>query len=113
MLYLHVASEGRIGAESRVETGDLIGRPSCEGGVSTATHLHIARRFNGEWIPADCQRCAPTDVRPRFEMSGWVTHGLSGQVYQGYMEKDQETRIAEQGRSSPENHVSVDDNESG
>ena len=36
-----------------VETDDRIGHASCEGGVSTGTHLHFARKYNGEWVLAD------------------------------------------------------------
>ncbi|MCK7520546.1 MAG: hypothetical protein MZV64_24045 [Ignavibacteriales bacterium] len=53
-----------------------IGHPSCEGGVSNATHLHIARRYNGEWIPAD----GPLP----FIMDGWVSSG-EGIYYDGYL----------------------------
>jgi hypothetical protein len=40
------------GGRDAVKTGDRIGHPSCEGGAANATHVHIARRYNGEWIPA-------------------------------------------------------------
>ena len=53
LLYLHIAREGRISTGSRVQTGDRIGYPSCEGGVSSGTHVHLSRKYNGEWIPAD------------------------------------------------------------
>ena len=59
IFYLHLSSEDRPVQEGqRVKKGDPIGHPSCEGGVSYATHLHIARRYNGEWIAADCSECA-------------------------------------------------------
>src|SRR5215207_564189 len=51
ILYLHMAAQDRVAQGTHVQVGDRIGRPSCEGGVSNATHLHIARRYNGEWIP--------------------------------------------------------------
>jgi LasA protease len=47
-----------------VETNDRIGHASCEGGVSTGTHVHIARKFNGEWITVD----GPIP----FVLSGWL-----------------------------------------
>jgi hypothetical protein len=43
---------------------DRIGHASCEGGISTGTHLHIARKYNGEWIAAD----GPIP----FVLSGWT-----------------------------------------
>ncbi|TET54684.1 MAG: LysM peptidoglycan-binding domain-containing protein, partial [Anaerolineales bacterium] len=52
LLYLHVAGDGRVAEGTIVERGQRIGRLSCEGGYSEATHLHIARRYHGEWIPA-------------------------------------------------------------
>ena len=37
----------------QVKQGDPVGWPSCEGGRTTGTHIHLARKYNGEWIPAD------------------------------------------------------------
>jgi hypothetical protein len=53
IMYLHVANQERVAKGQWVEMNDHIGHASCEGGVSTGTHLHIARKYNGEWIPAD------------------------------------------------------------
>ena len=53
IMYLHVANKGRVPLGQWVEQNDQIGHPSCEGGVSTGTHTHIARKYNGEWITAD------------------------------------------------------------
>jgi LasA protease len=52
IFYFHVAERDRIAAGTRVNTGDPIGHPSCEGGKATGTHVHVARKYNGEWIPA-------------------------------------------------------------
>ncbi len=100
ILYLHMAAEGRVAAGTVVKAGDQIGKPSCEGGFSTATHMHIARLYNGEWIPVSGDGVAP------FVMSGWTVFGFSGQEYQGYMLKNGERRDAEQGRLTPINRVS-------
>ncbi|MBL8163554.1 MAG: LysM peptidoglycan-binding domain-containing protein [Anaerolineae bacterium] len=100
ILYLHLATEGRAAVGSFVRTGDPIGYPSCEGGFSNGTHLHIARRYNGEWIPAD----SPT--MPTFVMSGWGASGLANQEYQGYLINGSERRTADQGRISLENRIS-------
>lgn len=78
LLYMHVATQDRIAAGTRVKTGDLIGHPSCEGGVSTGTHLHFARKFNGEWISAD----GPIP----FNLDGWVSSG-TGQEYDGNLSR--------------------------
>ncbi|NWF63205.1 MAG: LysM peptidoglycan-binding domain-containing M23 family metallopeptidase [Chloroflexi bacterium] len=63
LLYLHLATKDRVPAGAYLETNDRIGHASCEGGVSTGTHLHFARKFNGEWVTAD----GPIP----FVMSGW------------------------------------------
>lgn len=107
ILYLHLASDGLISQGERVVTGDPVGRASCEGGYSTATHLHIARRYNGEWIPADCQDCLPSLTIPPFIMSGWRVLGITSQQYQGFLENSIGTQLqAEQGRDNPLNRIS-------
>ena len=65
MLYLHVANKDRVTKGQWVEKNDPIGHASCEGGRSTGTHLHVARKYNGEWIAAD----GPLP----FVLSGWTT----------------------------------------
>jgi hypothetical protein len=106
-MYLHISSSGIIAEGTRVNTGDRLGHPSCEGGFSTATHLHFARRYNGEWIPADCQYCPPGVAAPRLKFSGWSVYLSDESEYQGYMLNDtiQGERRAEQGREDPINHV--------
>lgn len=106
VLYLHLAAQDRVSAGTWVEVGDPIGRPACEGGFSTATHMHVARRYNGEWIPAYCHHCPEGQSRPTFVMSGWSVIGFDRQEYQGYMQKAGDRIIAEQGRLSPDNRAS-------
>jgi hypothetical protein len=53
IMYLHIADEGRVAAGVWVDQNDHIGHPSCEGGKSTGTHTHIARKYNGEWMLSD------------------------------------------------------------
>ena len=69
LLYLHIAEAGRIPAGTWVETGDRLGHPSCEGGRSTGTHVHMARKYNGEWMTAN----GPIP----FVLSGWEAHAGS------------------------------------
>lgn len=64
IVYLHVSTEDRIPVGSWVGAGDQLGHPSCEGGISTGTHVHIARKYNGEWIPA----AGPLP----FNLGGWI-----------------------------------------
>ncbi len=99
ILYLHVASLDRIAQGSLVRTGDRIGRLSCEGGFSNGTHLHIARRYNGEWI------AAAGDEYPPFVLNEWQVIGLTTLEYQGYLRRGAEERIAEQGRLIVDNRV--------
>ena len=79
ILYLHVATEDRIEAGSYVNTNDHIGHPSCEGGHSTGTHVHIARKYNGEWMLAD----GPIP----FVLSGWRAHN-GNTPYEGTLSKN-------------------------
>ena len=78
LLYLHVAASGRVAEGEWVEKDDHIGHPSCEGGVSTGTHLHFARKYNGEWVIAD----GPLP----FMLSGWTVYA-GEKPYQGKMVK--------------------------
>ena len=64
ILYYHLADTGRAAKGTRVKAGGHIGHPSCEGGRSTDTHVHVARRLNGEWIPA----AGPL----AFDLSNWI-----------------------------------------
>jgi LasA protease len=74
IVYMHVESRDRVIAGMEVQSGDHIGHPSCEGGVSTGTHVHIARKYNGAWISAD-------GTLP-MELDGWITKG-EGELYNG------------------------------
>ena len=78
LFYFHVADLDRVPPEARVNLDDPIGHPSCEGGNATGTHVHIARKYNGEWIPAD----GPVP----FNLSGWTAH-FGERAYQGSLTK--------------------------
>jgi murein DD-endopeptidase MepM/ murein hydrolase activator NlpD len=79
VFYLHIAEEGRVRVGTQVQAGDPLGYPSCEGGTSTGTHIHIARKYNGEWMTAD-------GVIP-FNLSGW--RPIRGETpYEGWLVKD-------------------------
>ncbi len=53
LIFMHIAETERVALGTVLEGGGRIGHPSCEGGVSTGTHFHIARKYNGEWIAVD------------------------------------------------------------
>jgi len=102
ILYLHIVKDASLQSGQTVAAGDILGYASCSGGYSTATHLHIARRYNGEWIPADCAHCPSASAMPPFVMSSWQAVGLPNQEYQGFMMNLADGRrvVAEQGITS-------------
>lgn len=91
LLYLHIAEIGRVPVGTLVEQGDRIGYPSCEGGLATGTHIHIARKYNGEWIPAD----GPLP----FVLGGWRATS-SGAPYKGTLVREGTTITASELGSS-------------
>jgi murein DD-endopeptidase MepM/ murein hydrolase activator NlpD len=91
LLYMHVEARDRVEEGVMLQAGDRIGHPSCEGGVSTGTHLHLARKFNGLWIPAD------GDLP--FLLDGWVSEG-AGLPYEGTLSKGSQVLYAHEGRAS-------------
>jgi LasA protease len=86
LLYLHIYSEGRVEAGTTLQQGQRIGHPSCEGGFADATHLHFARRYNGEWIPAGS---GPVPM----VLSGWTAHE-DAMPYDGTLTHGDEVRTA-------------------
>jgi LasA protease len=85
VFYFHIEAKDRAPVGKVLKTGDPIGHPSCEGGEATGTHVHIARKYNGEWIPAD-------SIIP-FNLNGWVVHKGSVE-YEGTLTKGGRTIIA-------------------
>jgi LasA protease len=86
ILYLHVANKDRIPKGQWVDTNQRIGHASCEGGIATGTHLHLARKYNGEWVVAD----GPIP----FVLSGWTA--IAGdQPYHGQLVRGDQTIIAD------------------
>ncbi|MCC7206936.1 MAG: hypothetical protein IT323_06495, partial [Anaerolineae bacterium] len=87
--YLHVADQDRAARGTLLETGAPIGHPSCEGFFLNAvgTHVHLARRYNGEWIASDCPACLPLVPAPDFVMDGWRPRREGDQASMGYLER--------------------------
>jgi LasA protease len=85
VLYLHLATEGRVPVGKVLKKGDPVGFPSCEGGTATGTHVHVARKYNGEWMPAD-------SAIP-FNLEGWVAHEGNA-PYQGTLTRGNTTVTA-------------------
>lgn len=87
IVYLHIASEDRVDVREWVEPGERLGHPSCEGGRATGTHVHMVRKYNGEWMAAD----GPIP----FVLSGWHVRG-GEEAYQGYLVRGDEVVTASQ-----------------
>ena len=91
ILYMHMESRERVQAGTSVQVGDKIGHPSCEGGLANADHLHLARRYNGVWIPA-------ADPKLPFVMDGFVATGNDVE-YDGWLTRDGKIIEAWDGRN--------------
>ncbi len=87
VLYLHIATKDRAPLGAWMNAGDRIGHPSCEGGEATGTHIHFARKYNGEWVAAG----GPLP----FALSGWTTHE-GGAAYKGTLTKGDKVVTANQ-----------------
>jgi LasA protease len=85
IFYFHIGTEGRAPVGAVLQTGDPLGYPSCEGGRTTGTHVHIARKYNGEWMLADGVLA--------FDLEGWIAHNGS-QAYQGTLTRGGHTVTA-------------------
>jgi LasA protease len=90
ILYMHIDTNNRVPVGTYLNAGDKVGHPSCEGGFSSGTHLHFARRYNGEWVAAD------GDIP--LVMDGWKVVS-SGVEYNGFLIKGDQTLEAYNGRS--------------
>jgi LasA protease len=79
LVFMHVAEQERVSPGTWVDINTPLGHPSCEGGQATGTHVHLARKYNGEWLAAD----GPLPL----VLSGWVAH--AGELsYEGTLEKN-------------------------
>ena len=79
ILYMHIESRDRVQPGTFLRAGEPLGHPSCEGGISSGTHVHLARKFNGVWQAAD----GPVP----FNLSGWVASG-TGEEYVGTLTRN-------------------------
>ncbi len=77
LLYMHLASARRVELGDQVRAGDVLGYPSCEGGMATGAHVHIARMYNGQWMPAN----GPVP----FQLGDWVAKAVVGSSYDGQL----------------------------
>jgi murein DD-endopeptidase MepM/ murein hydrolase activator NlpD len=97
LLYLHIATDGRqVNEGDIVERGDWLGNPSCEGGIASGTHVHLARKYNGEWMTAD----GPIP----FVLSGWTVHN-GARAYKGSLTKPDEDMVVASSFSAPGSQI--------
>lgn len=92
LLYLHIAAQDRTPAGAYLETDERIGHPSCEGGVASGAHVHLARKYNGEWIAA-------SPALP-LVLSGWTVEA-GERPYLGRLIKDGQVIIPRPDGSAP------------
>ncbi len=85
LVYMHVANSDRVNVGDYLNQDDRVGHPSCEGGSSSGIHVHIARKYNGEWVLAD-------GGLP-FVLSGYRAHNGES-YYEGYLENGEKTVTA-------------------
>jgi hypothetical protein len=85
LVYVHIGSDERVPVDGYLRAGEIIGHPSCEGGRATGTHVHIVRKLNGEWIPADGQL--------PFVLDGWTAHA-GDDIYLGTLTRGEEVIIS-------------------
>jgi hypothetical protein len=79
LVFLHLADQDRQPAGARLEQEAPLGHPSCEGGHTTGTHVHLARKYNGEWLGADWPL--------PFVLGGWQA-SAGAKNYSGELVKD-------------------------
>jgi hypothetical protein len=85
LVYVHIGTDERVPVGTYLQTGERVGHPSCEGGRATGTHVHVVRKLNGEWIPAD----GPLP----FVMDGWTAHA-GEEYYLGTLTRGEEVITA-------------------
>lgn len=74
LVFLHIVPPDELQAGRNITADERLGHPSCERGNSTGTHVHLARKYNGEWISA-------AGTIP-FILSGWEVF-MGEKNYQG------------------------------
>jgi len=78
LIYLHIADAERVDFGTWLSRDEPLGHPSCEGGQSSGTHVHFARKFNGEWLGVE-------EPLPLI-LSGWQAYAGESR-YVGYLQK--------------------------
>ena len=76
LFYYHMSDQDRIKAGTVVQAGTRLGKVDCRYGKTSGTHVHLARKYKGEWVPANDQAATP------MILSGWRFTSL-GEEYSG------------------------------
>lgn len=76
ILYIHLSLDKQFHIGDSVQKGQALGHPSCLAGSSSGRNIHIARLYNGEWIPAGGS--IPLNL------GGW-TAAYGEKEYKGYL----------------------------
>ena len=100
LLYMHLADDERVDVGAKLKTGDHVGHPACQGGAAETSHVHFARLYNGQWIPAG-------DAKIPLVLSGWV-FASDSQEYNGTMTRGDQKRTAENQRIEDQNGITPD-----
>jgi murein DD-endopeptidase MepM/ murein hydrolase activator NlpD len=81
VVYYHLAEKDLVPAGEQVALDQPLGHPSCEGGRATGKHVHMARKYNGEWLAAD----GPLP----FVLGGWRAQAEEKNYYGNLVKGDQ------------------------
>jgi hypothetical protein len=79
LVYVHILPQEWVQIGTWLDQDVILGHPSCEGGPAESAHLHIARKYNGEWMLAG----GPVP----FTMNGWVVGDLP-EFYKGTLSRN-------------------------
>ncbi|NPA06415.1 MAG: M23 family metallopeptidase [Chloroflexi bacterium] len=102
VLYLHISQhELQVREGDRVRQGDRLGHASCEGGRATGSHIHLARKYNGEWIAAG----GPIP----FNLGGWIAEN-GPEPYQGRLVRGDEV-VEASPIAAPGSHIQRGDDD--
>lgn len=85
LLYVHLNAKPGLAVGQAITADEVLGHPACSGGPATSAHLHLARKYNGEWMLAG--GFAP------FNLGGWVVGDLP-EPYKGTLSNGETTLFA-------------------
>lgn len=99
-VYSHLSAAERIAVGADVDVGTRLGHPACEGGLPTQSRVAFARKFHGEWVPAD-------DPRAPLVLGGWAVLPGTAAGEGTLIHRDAEPRTADPAKAGARNGVVV------